>query len=284
MGGRFQRQLDGLTIDRQTVIHDHGMWLATNHAAATFASKRRVPRIVSPRGMLSSWALQRSGTKKRLAWHAYQKRDLATATAFHATSQLEADEIRASGLAQPIAVIPNGVQIPSSVVSSSERKGRRTMLFLSRIHPKKGLLNLVRAWHAASPGEQWQLIIAGTDDDRHAAEVQQEIARLNISDQVSFPGEISDANKWQAYGSADAFVLPSFSENFGLVVAEALAIGVPVITTTGMPWQDVCARRAGWRVEPSVAGLTTAIREATNLSPRELQQMGSRRIVGPQRI
>jgi glycosyltransferase involved in cell wall biosynthesis len=276
IGGKLRKELQELCADGECIIHDHGVWLATNHAAAAFARSRRIPRIVSPRGMLSAWALRSGRLKKRAAWLAYQRRDLATATSFHATSQQEADEIRSSGLKQPIAVIPNGIVFPRNEPPRAERNGERRMLFLSRVHPKKGLVNLLRAWHATAPDDAWRLVIAGPDDGGHRAELEQEVANLRLARHVSFLGEIDDESKWSLYSQADVFVLPSFSENFGLVVAEALAAGTPVITTTATPWREVGERQMGWQVEPTVEGLAAALREATAVGPAQLQDMGAR--------
>lgn len=277
ISGKFRRQLADLCLNFATpIIHDHGAWLATNHAAATFARRQSLIRVVSPRGMLSHWSLRRAWLKKQAAWHAYQRRDLATAAAFHATSEAEATEIRELGFEQPIVVIPNGVESPPLVERTIAPNGQRSMLFMSRIHPKKGLLNLVHAWGAAAPGREWRLTIAGPDESGHRAAVEQAVSELGLERQVTFPGEIVDSEKWRAYAAADVFILPSFSENFGLVVAEALAVGTPVITTTGAPWQDLAANGCGWCVAPDVESLAVAIRRACGLTPERLQQMGER--------
>jgi glycosyltransferase involved in cell wall biosynthesis len=281
IGSKFRETLaklcSGTGDDGRTIIHDHGLWLATNHAAATFARSRRgVFRVVSPRGMLAAWSMRQGKFKKRTAWHAYQRRDLASAQAFHATSGTEAAEIRNLGLTQPIGVVPNGIRFPETIARTAGADGRRMMLFLSRIHPKKGLLNLMRAWKAAAPPPEWRLVIAGPDEGGHRAELERAVADMEIGDQVSFPGEIADADKWRWYASADVFVLPSFSENFGLVVAESLAAGTPVITTTGTPWRDMATHQCGWWVEPSQTPLSEAIREAYSLMPEEREAMGAR--------
>jgi glycosyltransferase involved in cell wall biosynthesis len=278
IGDKFRKELADLCDGAAggVILHDHGVWLATNHAVAAFARKAHVVRVVSPRGMLSTWAMQRGWLKKRAAWLAYQRRDLESVTAFHATSDAEAAEIRALGFTQPIAVIPNGVAFPEAIERTAGANGRRTMLFLSRIHPKKGLENLLRAWHAAAPPAEWRLVIAGPDEGGHRAEIERVVAEQGLGRRVEFPGEISDADKWRWYAAADVFVLPSFSENFGLVVGEALAAGTPAITTTGSPWREAAAQGAGWEAEPTVAGLTAALRAAIACSDRERAAMGAR--------
>ncbi len=125
---------------RSQVIHDTGVWLPTNRSAATVATKLSLPLVVSPRGMLSAWSLQAKHLRKKLAWGLYQKRDLQSAAVLHATSMQEAQEFRDLKLKPPIAIIPNGVDLPIRKAESGKRKAEsRTILFLSRIHPKKVL-------------------------------------------------------------------------------------------------------------------------------------------------
>jgi glycosyltransferase involved in cell wall biosynthesis len=258
------------------VVHDNGIWTPFHLHVASAARRTGTPRVVSPRGALSPWALKQKFVKKRVAWLIYQQRTLADATALHATSDLEADEIRSLGFTQPIAVIPNGIDIPQVLPQKSAAGSTRTMLFLSRIHPKKGLLNLLQAWKVAAPGPEWQLAIAGPDEGGHKKEVQQLVSTLALERSVQFIGEIADEDKWARYASADVFVLPSFSENFGLVVAESLIPSTPAITTTPTPWHDLPRLDLGWSVDPDVPSLATAIRDATAMSRAQLNVMGER--------
>ncbi|HUP01939.1 MAG TPA: glycosyltransferase [Gemmatimonadota bacterium] len=256
-------------------VHDHGIWLPSNHAVARAAGRVGAPRIVSPRGMLSEWSLAHRGWKKRVAWRAFQRRDLETVGAVHATSDLEADEIRAAGIAAPVAVVPNGVELPPARPRRRvEPRGTRRFLFLSRIHPKKGLVNLVEAWGAARL-EGWELVIAGPDEGGHRAEIERRARALPPGPPVRFRGPILDGEKWDAYGDADVFVLPTLSENFGVVVGEALASGVPVITTRAAPWSALVERGCGWWIEAGVEPLAAALREAAALGDGEREAMGS---------
>ncbi|MCF7995745.1 MAG: glycosyltransferase [Chromatiaceae bacterium] len=209
----------------------------------------------------------------------YQRRDLETAALLVATAEQEAENLRRFGLRQPIAIIPNGVDLlGGKVASTSEaaaRKSLRYALFLSRVHPKKGLENLLRAWAKTQP-QDWILQIAGPDEGGHLAQVLALAKRLGISHQVQYLGEFDDRAKWAVYRDADLFVLPTFSENFGVVVAEALSQGLPVITTTGTPWEDLRTYGCGWWVEPSEAGLQQALVKAFGLPAGRLAEMGER--------
>ena len=269
------------------VIHDHGLWLPTNHAVAFAARTLKVPRMVSPRGMLTAWALQHRGLKKRVAWRLYQKRDLETAQALHATSADEAAAFRAVGLTQPIAIIPNGVELPPGNRKSEigNRKSEiRTVLFLGRIHPVKGLLDLVRAWAAINRKSEignrksngWRMVVAGGGEARHVIELKAEIRKLKLETSFEFIGPVDGEAKWELYRAADLFLLPSHSENFGIVVAEALACGVPAIATRGCPWEDLATHQCGWWTENGPEGLAVGLRDALGRSDDERAEMGQR--------
>jgi glycosyltransferase involved in cell wall biosynthesis len=261
------------------VIHDQGLWLASNHVVAVTAHKLGRPRIVSPRGMLSSWALAAKSFKKRAAWSLYQRRDLMRASALHATSQSEVVDCRRMGYRGPVTVTGNGTDFPPDNAGGSWDASRlsaiRTALCLGRVHPVKGLSTLVEAWARLRPSG-WRLVIAGGDENGHAAELTQQIVRDDLEEHVEMIGEVDSQAKWALYQSADLFVLPSLSENFGIVVAEALASGVPVLTTKGTPWSELPERGCGWWVETGVAPLVEALRTALATSPAELRAMGAR--------
>jgi glycosyltransferase involved in cell wall biosynthesis len=268
---------DTLTeFGKPDLVHDHGLWQPCHHQVARVCARRGIPRIASPRGMLEPWALQYKRWKKQMAWWLYQRRDLRSAKCLHATAKQEVAAVRNLGLPNPIALIPNGVVVPPLMSESrSQRSEVRKALFLSRIHRKKGLLNLVKAWHELKPGG-WQLIIAGPDEGGHLAEVQAAVRACGLEKQILFQGEIMGEAKIQCYADADLFVLPSFSENFGLVVAEALSCGVPVITTRATPWEELETHRCGWWIDIGVEPLAAALREATSLSDQERCEMGQR--------
>jgi len=264
---------------RPSVIHSHGLWAPAVHWACRAARRRGIPLVAHPRGMLEPWALGHKAWKKRIGMALFQRRDLDAARVLIATSAQEYENIRKLGLRQPVAVIPNGVDLvsPRHAVRRSPRQGERVRnaLFLSRIHPKKGLPNLLQAWARLSP-RGWRLRIAGPDEGGHLAEVMALARHLGIAESIDVVGEVDGERKSDTYGDADLFVLPTFSENFGVVVAEALAHGVPVITTRGAPWGDLETERCGWWIDIGVDPLVEALRAAMALSDDERQAMGAR--------
>lgn len=262
------------------IVHGHGVWHPVNHWAASFARHNNIPLVLHPRGMLEEWSLQQKKFKKKLAMLAYQHSDLKLCSLFIATAESEYESIRRLGLKAPVAIIPNGVSlsIADQLASNSfEIKTNRTrrILFLSRIHPIKGLLNLLEAWKLANL-KGWMLEIAGPDEAGHLQDVLSRIEALNISDSVRYIGEKSSNEVSHVYRNADLFVLPTFSENFGVVIAEALSHGIPVVTTKGTPWSDLEKYNCGWWVDIGVDPLVVALQSAAALSDEQRRQMGLR--------
>lgn len=265
--------------ERPHILHSNGIWHPFSRWCAWASRRHSIPFVVQPRGMLEPWALDWHPMRKRLALALYQRSNLESATLLVATAAQEAENLRRFGLRQPIAVIPNGVDLqggPSIGGTMAHRNDTvRKALFLSRVHPKKGLKNLLKAWANVQP-QGWLLQIAGPDEGGHLGNVLALAKQLGVSEQVEYLGEFDDAAKWAIYRAADLFVLPTFSENFGVVVAEAMSQGLPVITTTGTPWADLRTYDCGWWVEPSEAGLREALTEAFALPAGRLEEMGER--------
>ena len=262
------------------IIHINGLWAPLCHWGAYFARLQRKPFVVTPHGMLEPWSLGQKPLKKALGLWLYQRRDLQCATLLQATAAAEAAHFRSLGLMGPIAVIPNGVEIPPAPRKTAPRPGkRRHLLFLSRIHPKKGVLELVRALAACKEAlarGSWDVSIAGPDEKGHLKRVKEEAARLGLQDLIEFLGPIDGAAKWVLYRRSDLFVLPTHSENFGLVVAEAVGCGVPVISTQAAPWRELQTKRCGWWHPVGQRDLESALWMALLTPPRALAQMGAR--------
>jgi len=259
------------------LVHDHGLWLPFNHRVAQACRQHRIPRMVSPRGMLEPWALNHKRWKKKAAWWLYQRKDLRETVALHATADSEAGQFRLLGLKSPIHIIPNGVD-PDAFASADApvpSTGPCTALFLGRIHPKKGLPLLVDAWAKARPSG-WRMKVVGPDEGGHRAQVQKLVEKAGLIGEWEFSGPLDGEEKRQALAAASLFILPTYSENFGIAVAEALSSGLPVITTTGTPWQKIREHQCGWWVDPDANSLRTALAEATTMSPEQRKQMGRR--------
>lgn len=261
---------------RPDVIHDNGIWLAHNHQVAQRALRASIPRIVSTRGMLEPWALNYKRLRKRVAWTLYQRRDLERAALLHATASMEADNIARLGLRVPVATIPNGIDVAIRTRAPYADPARtRVALFLSRIHPKKGLPTLIEAWRLVRPSN-WELHVAGPDESGHRADIERLVTRAGLAQTIKLIGPRDGEAKADAYRTADLFVLPSFSENFGIVIAEALAYGTPVLSTTGTPWASLLEKDCGWWVAPSLEGIAEGLRQATACGDARRHEMGLR--------
>lgn len=259
---------------RPHLVHDHGIWLPFHHRVAALCNRRGLPRIVSPHGMLKVWAMRQKRLKKMTAWHLYQRSDLQSAVALHATAKEEEAELRMLGLSVPTVIVPNGVHVPPWR-ERMDGGGERTMLFLGRLHEVKGLDLLVEAWRRVQPSN-WRMRVVGPDEGGYRSYLQQLIDQAGLQSTWSINGPAVGAEKWAALAKADVLILPSHSENFGIVVAEALAAGVPVIATTNTPWSGLHTHECGWQVPTTVDGLEQALREGTSTSFEQRAAMGRR--------
>lgn len=263
------------------LLHTHGIWQHPSWVALEWKTKTKRPHVASVRGMLERWAWHHHAWRKRPVWWLLEERNLQTADLLHATSEQEAQALRDRGLTAPIAVIPNGVDlsvgrdVPRMRVSSSIRNSPNRALFLSRIHPKKGLPLLLAAWAKVRP-ENWSLEIVGPDEGGHRGELERLVVGLGLTGVVRFSGSLTGDAKEAAFRESDLFILPTHSENFGIAVAEAMAHRLPVITTHGAPWQLLETEGCGWWVPVNENGIAAALEDATRRSPEELAAMGER--------
>ncbi len=256
------------------VVHNHSLWSMVNIASGLIVPGSRAKLVTSPRGTLSEWALARRRLLKRALWP-LQRAALDRANLLHATSEEEHDEIRAVGLAAPVAVIPNGVDVPP-LRKRSEPSVRRTLLYLGRLHPIKGLDHLLAAWEWLQERHpEWNLCIVGRGEPRHEADLKRMSAQLSLR-RVEFHGPLYGDAKVRAYLDASLLVLPSWSENFGMVVAEALAHGCPAVVSRGAPWSGLEREGCGWWVARETTALMAGLDTAMSTPRDTLTDMGRR--------
>jgi glycosyltransferase involved in cell wall biosynthesis len=258
------------------VIHTNSLWMMPNVYPAASVAGTDCRLVISPRGTLSDWALSRVRWRKRLVGCWGQHHALHEAHCLHVTSEHELEECRRFGLKNPVAVIPNGIDCPVQLSRSPDDTKELNLLFLSRIHPTKGVDLLLRAWHRLE-GEfpRWTLTIAGPDQHEFAEQMKSLMRRLGLR-RVRFVGEVTGARKTAAFLQATLFVLPTQSENFGNAIGEALAHGVPVVVSRGAPWAAVHEERCGWWFELSEEILVLTLRQAMELPQADLAAMGQR--------
>lgn len=259
------------TVD---IVHNHSLWSMVNMSVGWVVPGKRAKLVVSPRGTLSPWALSRSKAIKSLLWP-IQRRALQRADLLHATSEAELFEIRAEGFTAPVVLLQNGVDLPDLPNGQSfSVNDERALLYLGRIHPIKGLDRLLEAWSRLEEHHpKWRLTIAGTGESDHVKEILDLAEHLKLQ-RVYFPGPMYGIAKSQAYFSSSLFVLPTHSENFGMVVAEALAHGCPVVVSKGAPWSLVEQNQCGWWVENDVFALAATLDRAMRTDHDRLISMG----------
>ena len=264
-----------LTDKNPDILHVHGLWMYPSVAATAWSGNRK-PYIISPHGMLDPWALNNSQWKKRIGALLYENRHLQGASCIHALNHAEAEAIRAYGLKNPICVIPNGIDLPA-LPAPDGRKQTRTLLYLGRLHPKKGLPQLIEAWSIVKNEAQrsgWQLEIAGWDQLGHEADLKALAGRLKINSRIRFAGPRFREEKEATYNEASAFILPSFSEGLPMTILEAWSWRLPVLMTDQCNLPEGVSAGAALMLEANTDSIAAALLRLFSMSPLELEIMG----------
>jgi poly(glycerol-phosphate) alpha-glucosyltransferase len=276
------------------LVHVHGLWQYLSLAALAWHRKSRRPYLVSPHGMLDPWALANSTWKKRLGLLAYERSHLSNAACIRVLCQSEADSVQALDLGVPVCIIPNGVDLgapasrrPLLAGGTKALPGFKLLLYLGRLHPKKGLLNLLRAWTRVPRPDEWRLAIAGWDQGGHEAELKRIASQLGIGgvhascdpksgETVFFLGPQFGAAKRDWLDRCDAFILPSVSEGLPMAVLEAWARAKPVLITPQCNLPEGFATHAAIRIGPTESGIAGGLEDLFRMPDSSLTGMGSR--------
>ncbi len=255
---------------KSNIIHTHGLWMFPN-----IYRNKNAAFVISTHGMLAEGALKFSQKKKKIFHLLFQKSAFADAKLLFATAESEMEDIRKYGLKMPIALVPNGVNIPD--IKKINRNSKiKTLISLGRIHPKKGLDILINSWSRIEPiFNDWQLKIVGPDEVGHKKFLEKLINKLKLR-RVFIEDPVYGREKDILLSNCDLFVLPSKSENFALTVAESLAVEVPVIATRDTPWSGLDLNRCGWWIEGSEDALVRTLRKVLSLPDKQIVQMGRR--------
>jgi glycosyltransferase involved in cell wall biosynthesis len=258
-----------LKKEKPAIVHINGIWTPQNWGFQKVAQELGIKVVLSPHGMLEPWILAHNPWKKKIGLFLYQSKAIRRADHLHATAQMEKESIRNLGYTNDITIIPNGIDL-SEIREKKKSYGSKKIVFLSRIHPKKGIELLLEAWSIVDT-KGWSLEIAGNGDSSYIQILTQSASDIN---NVHFVGAKYGEEKWNFLRSADVMILPTHSENFGIVIAEALAVGLPVITTKGTPWEDLEKQNCGWWIDLSVNNLCTTLTTVFLKDSCELKELG----------
>lgn len=274
MSADWGRLLDELRPD---IVHVNTCWLPQCAIAQSRAQAKGYRVVLTPHGMLEPWIIHRHYlTRKLPALLLYQRAAVRRADHVHATATTERDNLLRLGYNPRVTVVPNGIDVAAVTMKQSWQR-RREVLFLARVHIKKGVNHLIEAVaQLRDEMEGYTVRIAGEGETGYVDSLRQMAARCGVDDIVHFEGGVYGERKWQLLRRADVMVLPTYSENFGYVVAEALAAGTPVITTDGTPWSDLNTCCCGWQTAVGTAPLIEALRLFLATDDDTLEQMGRR--------
>lgn len=259
------------------LIQIQSMWDWPYHKVMVEARKLGIPYIVTPRGMLEPWSLSQKKWKKKLAWWLYQRNDVQKSVCVFTTAKMEAEHVTNLGITTCKAVIPNGIETDSYPCKTSVDVVKKQVLFLSRVHVKKGIEVLFEVWKQIHPDyEDWQLLVIGNGEAEYIHGLENKVKSLGLKESIKILPPVFGNDKIQIYQESALFCLPSYSENFGMAIAEAMSCGTPVITTTNCPWNILNDTKTGWCIDLNVDNLERALREALSMNPTELYDMGQK--------
>ncbi|MCI5709647.1 MAG: glycosyltransferase [Prevotella sp.] len=267
--------VDLLDSVRPDIVHVNCCWTPDCAMIQRLAQKRGYKVVLTPHGMLEPWIIKRHyWTRKVPALWLYQKAAVQRADCVQATAESERDNLLKLGYNSNIKVVRLGIDAESIEMKRSWKKSRQ-ILFLSRVHVKKGINFLIEAADVLRNELQgYKILVAGEGDADYVEAMKRMICDRGLQDIVQLIGGVYGDEKWRLFQTSDFFVLPTHSENFGLAIAESLASGTPVITTVGTPWSDLNSSEAGAWIEIGTEPLVETLRRFLSLSEDELETMG----------
>lgn len=260
------------------IHHSHGIWMYPSLANHIYCKKYMTPYMISPHGMLEEWAVKQSIWKKKLVGLIFENRHLSSAHCLHALTIKEVNDFRKYGLNNTACVIPNGISLPSTEISYAKKSDNiKNLLFIGRIHPKKGLLPLLYAWKILEKkllAANWHLNIAGWDQLNHESELKNYVDENNLNKSVSFLGPIFSSQKEKVLREANAFILPSYSEGLPMSILEAWSYRLPVLMTPECNLPEAFELEAAIKVKPEKNSIVLGLNQMMEMNAEELSQLG----------
>lgn len=275
----YSKNLTTAVLDcKSQILHLHGIWMYPHWLALKWQKKFKRPVIISPHGMLDPWAVQNSYWKKKFVGVLFANKALRKANCIHALCISEYKAIRSYGLTNPVAIIPNGIDLPKGHDNKIHGKSKKSLLFVGRIHPKKGLKLLIEAIHILKSNndnflKQWQLNIVGWDQEGHEDELKSLCTKYNLESEIKFLGPLFGDKKEEVLKNADAFILPSFSEGLPMSVLEAWSYQLPVLMTKECNLPEGFDSNAAIEIGLTPADIAEKLICLNNMNPSDYKEM-----------
>lgn len=272
----MKRQITSLLHEiSPNIVHINGCWIPSCAFIQKWAQQMGYKVVLTPHGMLEPWIIRRHyWTRKVPALLFYQRTAIEKADYLHATAESEKQNLLQLGYNKKIEIIPNGIEVDNIQLKENWKRKKR-ILFLSRVHVKKGIEFLIEAAVLLKDElSGYTITIAGEGDPHYIEQLKKKAESAHITSLFDFCGGVYGNKKWELFKNADLFILPTYSENFGIVVAEALASGTPVITTHGTPWSELETYKCGWWKEVGTIPTVDALKQFLCLEETKLEAMG----------
>ena len=275
INGRFKNEISKLfDVIKPDLVHVNCCWMPACAFVQQMAQKRNIKVVLTPHGMLEPWIIKRHYWIRKLpALLLYQKSAIQNADCLQATAESEKQNLLNLGYNSNIKIVKLGIDAESIAMKTSWKKSKQ-LLFLSRVHVKKGINYLIEAADILREELQgYKILVAGEGDADYVSYLKQQIIDKGLQNIIHLIGGVYGDKKWKLFQTSDFFVLPTHSENFGLAIAESLASGTPVITTVGTPWNDLNSSNSGAWIEIGTQPLVDTLRIFLSLTDEDLEEM-----------
>jgi poly(glycerol-phosphate) alpha-glucosyltransferase len=264
------------------ILHVHGLWRYPHAFMDTWKKRTGKPVIVTPHGMLDPYIIQQQGKIKQCLGKAlFARRAFNAAGCYHALCKQELEDIRAYGLTQPIAIIPNGINLPNEMPKYSRTDAKKHLLYLGRLHQKKGLDLLLEAFAAIKMEKpeiikDWIVDIVGWDHEGFLRKLQQIVQKHQLEKHIVFHGGVFGKDKERMYATSDAYILPSHGEGLPMTVLEAWAYRLPVVMTPFCNLPEGFEHEAAIRINDNIPSIKEGLMQLCTMTDEERIRMGIR--------
>ena len=261
------------------ILHMEALWRYPQLLMTSWKKHKKAPIVCTPHGMLDPYIIKNQGVVKRLVSNLFFQKSLEAVDCYHALCQKELEDIRAYGLKQPVAIIPNGINLPDPDLKFEKTDNKKHLLYLGRLHKKKGVDLLLKALAAINREEKglldnWQIDLVGWDHEGCKAELEKIVSENRLEDKVGFHGGLFGKDKQRMYANADGYILPSHGEGLPMTVLEAWSWKLPVVMTPECHIPEGYAADAAIKINDNVESVEEGLKKFFGMSDEERQSMG----------